>query len=236
LMRIAANAKRITDSSSAIPNEIASGDVLAGPCIDFYAYARVAQAGEGVLKYINPIGGSAITPDPIALLRKPPNRALAEKFIAFVLSPEGQRLWVLPAGAPGGPEKEALYRMPIRPDVCQQYADQLIIKDPYKEAEAGTFRKMNDQLQRDRNVLIAELMRAAVVDQHRECREAWKALIDGGLKPAALEEWNKLPFGEQEGLELAKKLGENEREAKRIGRDWTRFFKEKYDRVKTLSR
>jgi ABC-type Fe3+ transport system substrate-binding protein len=236
LMQIVANSRLITDSSSAIPNEVATGNVLAGPCIDFYAYGRVAQAGADVLAYINPVGGSAITPDPISMLRKPPHRELAERFIAFVLSPEGQRLWALPVGAPGGPVKNALYRMPVRPDVCRQYADQLLIKDPYKEAEAGTFRKMDDELQRSRNTLLSELMGAALVDLHAELRAAWKALIDGGMKPAALAEWNKLPFSEQEGLELAKKLEAGDREARKLTRDWTRQFKEKYERVQKLAR
>lgn len=235
LMQIAANSRLIADTSSAIPNEVATGNVLAGPCIDFYAYGRVAQAGEDVLRYINPLGGSAITPDPISMLRKPPHRALTEQFIAFVLSPEGQRLWILPPGAPGGPTEHALHRLPIRPDVCRTYADKLLVKDPYKEAAAGTFRKMDDELQRARNTLLCELMGAALIDLHRDLREAWKALIDGGMQPAALAEWNKLPFSEAEGLEIAKKLEAGGREAKSITRDWTREFKRKYEQVKKLA-
>lgn len=236
LMQIVANSRLITDSSSAIPNEVATGNVLAGPCIDFYAYGRVAEAGPDVLAYVNPVGGSAITPDPIALLRKAPNRELAERFIAFVLSPEGQRLWVLPPGEPGGPKEHALYRMPVRPDVCAQYADKLLIKDPYKEAEAGTFFKVNDELQRSRNTLLSELMGAALVDLHADVKEAWKALIDGGLKPAALEEWRKLPFTEAEGAELAKKLESGDREAREITRRWKTEFKKKYETVKRLAK
>src|SRR5262249_5505232 len=119
LCQIAANSRTITDSSAAIPNEVASGNALAGPAIDFYALARMARAGADVLAYVNPADGTAITPDPISMLRKPPHREMAEKFITFVLSEEGQRLWVLPIGQPGGPEKFALYRLPVRPDVCE---------------------------------------------------------------------------------------------------------------------
>ncbi len=236
LMRIAANSRRITDSSAAVPNEIASGDALAGPCIDFYAYGRVAQAGTDVLAYINPLGGSAITPDPIAMLRKPPHRELAEKFITFVLSPAGQALWILPAGEPDGPARHALHRMPVRPDVCQRHADKMLMKDPYKEAEAGAFRRMDDEMQRRRNKLVSELMGAALVDLQSEARQAWKALIDGGMKPAALAEWNKLPFSEQEGLALVDELEAGGLKARRLTRDWTREFKRKYARVKELAR
>lgn len=234
LMRMGANARQIADSSSAIPNEVATGNALAGPCIDFYGLARVAQAGQDVLEYLHPLGGSAITPDPIALLRKAPHKELAEQFIVFVLSPEGQRIWVLPAGTPGGPTQHSLYRMPIRPDVCEQYADQMLIPNPYKAAEAGTFRKMNDELQRKRNKLVAELFGTALVELQDDCRGAWKALIDSGLKSEALAEWNKLPFTEEEGWALADRLDKGGVDARRVTRDWNRFFKAKYDRVREL--
>jgi len=240
LMQIAANARLITDSSSAVPNEIATGNVLAGPCIDFYAYGRVTQAGADVLKYVKPAGGFSVTPDPISMLRQPPHRALAERFITFVLSPEGQRLWILPAGVDGGPAQNALYRMPVRPDVCRQYAAQMLVMDPYQMEQEGILRKVDDELQRARNTLLSELMGAALLDLHKDLRETWKALIDGGMKPAALEEWTRLPFSAAESLEIARKLegdeGQREREVRRIARDWTRQFKEKYDRVKRLAK
>lgn len=230
------NARLVADSSNAIPNEIAKGDVLAGPCIDFYGYAQVAKAGPEVLRYINARGGSAITPDPVSMLRKPPHREMAERFIAFVLSPEGQRLWVLPVGEPGGPTKFELRRTPVRPDVCRQYADKLLVLDPFKAAEEGAFLRMDQQKERARTTLLAELIGAACVDLLPECQAAWKALIDGGMKPAALEEWNRLPFSEQEGLEIAKKLEAADRDARRIVRKWTSDFKEKYEKVRKLAK
>jgi iron(III) transport system substrate-binding protein len=236
LMQIAANSRTIADTSGSVPNEVATGNVLAGPCIDFYAAGRLAKGGADALQFVIPAGESAITPDPIALLRKAPNRALAEQFIAFVLSPAGQKLWVAKPGAPGGPATNALFRMPVRPDVCAEFADEMVVKDPYAEARAGKFFTVNDKLQRARNDLLSELMGAALVDLHAEVRAAWKALIDSGMKPAALAEWNKLPFSEAESLELAKKLGGNEREARQITREWTKQFRDKYQRVKDLAK
>ncbi len=236
LMRIAGNARQFADASSAIPNEIATGNVLAGPCIDFYAQARVAQAGDDVLGYIHPQGGSAITPDPISMLRQPPHRELAEKFIAFVLSPEGQRLWILPPGAPGGPVQHPLYRLPVRPDVFSESSGKLKIKNPYEEAGSGVFRTMDGDLQNRRTTLVAELIGAAQVDLHEDVRRTWKAVIDGGMKPAALEEWNRPPFSMEEGLALAEKLDAGGRDARRITRDWIRLFQRKYERVRELAR
>jgi iron(III) transport system substrate-binding protein len=236
LMQIFANARLITDSASAIPGEVAGGNALVGPCIDFYAHGRVAEAGADVLIYVNPAGGSAIAPDPIALLRRAPHRELAEKFIAFVLSPEGQRLWVLPVGAAGGPAEHALRRLPVRPDVCALASGAGSIKDPYKQAEAGTFRKLDERLYRQRNQLLAELIGAALVDPHEDARMAWKALADGGMKPEALAEWNQLPFAESALPELAQKLEAGERETKKLTRQWTQWAQAKYARVRELAK
>ena len=236
LMSIAANCRSIAPASSAIPNEVAGGDVLAGPCIDFYGYSQIAKAGADVMGYVNPPGGSAITPDPIALLRKPPHREMAERFISFVLSPEGQRLWVLPVGAEGGPKRHELRRLPVRPDVCQTYADKMIIKDPYKQAGEGVFMMMDDELQSARTVMLRDLMGAALVDLNSELRSAWKAMIDGGMKPAAVAEWNKLPFSMKESLEISKQLAAGGSKARRITRAWIGDFAKKYKRIRRLSR
>ena len=55
--------------------------------------------------------------DPIGLLRGARNKEAAEMFIAFVLSPEGQKLWNFKVGAPGGPVKYALRRLPVRKEL-----------------------------------------------------------------------------------------------------------------------
>lgn len=153
-----------------------------------------------------------------------------------MLSPAGQKLWVLPPGAEGGPTQHALYRLPVRADIFAALPADLPIKDPYKEAVAGVFRHVDDARQRARNVLISELIGTALVDRHKELRTAWKAIIDGGSKPAALEEWRRMPFTEDEGMELARKLEAGGMEAKRLVRDWSRFFEQKYERVRSLSR
>lgn len=236
LLRIAGNARTFTSSSSAIPNEIATGNVLAGPCIDFYGYARVAEAGGDVLAFVNPKGGAAVTPDPISMLREPPHRKLAEQFIAFVLSTEGQALWALPVGAPDGPTTNALYRTPIRPDVFEKYGDKLLVSNPYKDAENGAFMHLDDKLQNERTTLVADLIGAACVDIHADLRRAWKALIDGGMKEGALSTFSEPPFSQSESLELAAKLNDGDRRSRRMVRDWVELFRRKYDRVESQAR
>jgi ABC-type glycerol-3-phosphate transport system substrate-binding protein len=128
---IAANATSWSSSSSAIPDDIASGEAVFGPIIDFYAATKIAAAGKDKLGYVESSGENLVTPDPIAILRGAPHKALAEKFVAFVMSPQGQKLWMLPVGAAGGPEKNALYRRPIAPSAYPLPKNALMTGNPY---------------------------------------------------------------------------------------------------------
>ena len=119
LLKIAANARYFTDSSTIVPMDVSRGDSAAGIAIDFYARVTEESAGSDRMRYFAPMGATAITPDPVAILAGATGRKLelAEHFVEFLLSPEGQRLWILKPGTPGGPIDRSLRRPPIRHDV-----------------------------------------------------------------------------------------------------------------------
>jgi hypothetical protein len=102
--------------------DICDGQVAAATAIDFYAHVYIEQVSSDRAAFVTPANATAITPDPVAILygtvgRK---RELADHFVEFLLSREGQRLWVLKAGAPGGPRDRALRRPPIRRDLYSE--------------------------------------------------------------------------------------------------------------------
>ena len=72
------------------------------------------RTGKERMHYFNPPGGTSIGTDPIGMLRGAPHPALAKAFIEYVMSLEGQKLWCFKVGAPGGPQKYALRRSPVR--------------------------------------------------------------------------------------------------------------------------
>jgi ABC-type Fe3+ transport system substrate-binding protein len=123
LLLMAANARYFTDSATMPPMDVANGDAAAGVAIDFYANTYQEVMGRDRARYVAPPAATAITPDPIAILYgvRGKRLTLATHFIEFLLSPEGQRLWILKAGTPGGPSQRSLRRSPIRQDV---YANQ----------------------------------------------------------------------------------------------------------------
>ncbi len=132
LNRMAANAREFSRGSSDLPQSVARGDTVAATSINFYALAAIASAGADKLGYISPVGGVVQTPDPIGILKGAPHMELAKKWVAFVMSPTGQKLWMLPKGAPGGPKAASLFRQPALPALYKPIPkNSLVQSDPY---------------------------------------------------------------------------------------------------------
>lgn len=137
LLKIAANARYFTDSSPIVPLEVSRGDCAAGIGIDFYARVTEEMIGSNRVRFIAPPGATAITPDPVAILHGVKGRRLelATHFVEFCLSAEGQRLWILKPGTPGGPLQRSLRRPPIRRDVYLDRAGWADAGDPFEESK-----------------------------------------------------------------------------------------------------
>ncbi len=170
--RIAANARYFTSSASKVPVDVSSGEAAAGMCIDFYGRFQVGAIGEGRLGYIDPPKVTAITPDPITILRGAPHLDLAREFCAWLITKEGQRLWVTKVGAPDGPEKYELRRFPVRRDLyttseMANWTDQenpFQIASPILPGTPNYFR------------LITPISHAIAIDIHDDLRAAWAML------------------------------------------------------------
>ena len=231
LLRILANAKRFANSAGTAANAPLAGESLAAACIDFYGLLRVAESA-GKLVYVSPPGQTVFTPDPIAILKNPPDRELARRFVAFVLSRPGQALLALRVGAPDGPIRSPLGRLPIRKDVYKEYARDLLpgLVDPYVTGQAMALTADKERI--DYNVLRL-LVRTATVDNLAGLRGARDRLIATRDEPARLAEFLALP-AEADSLaamaDTAKKLSDP-KFADDLTSRWQAFFAEKYKRV-----
>jgi ABC-type Fe3+ transport system substrate-binding protein len=252
VQRIGANARYFTDSASKAPIDVSAGNAAAGLAIDFYGrfQAQSSRAADGRerMNYITPRGGSGASCDPISLLRGAPHRETAVRFIEFVLSEEGQKLWTYRPGTPGGPLKFALRRVPIRRTffpsdnpamqraheehlrhAADNLADPLI--NPYELARTFIYRPrwtgQHFGIQRD-------IVRAMCLNASTELQAAWTAIAahnDPAQRAAALEQLARLP-DQPEPL--------NWRSALRLGkpgdrldtlRDWTLFYRTSYGKA-----
>ncbi len=194
IQRIAANARYFTDSAQKVPTDVAAGNCAAGMCIDFYGRQQIEallrRGQSDRLAYVSPEGGTSYSVDPIALLRGAPNREVAQAFIEYVLSLEGQRLWDQRPGTPGGPEHFALRRLPVRKDFYTLPGIDMLRSDPeerpYDVAEPLIYHpERTGHLFNELRFII----RALCMDSHAELKAAWRAINEARASgdPSAVE-------------------------------------------------
>jgi iron(III) transport system substrate-binding protein len=196
IQRISGNARYYTDSAPKIPLEVSQGDAAAGMCIDFHgrsAQELVRKAdGSSRVGYISPLGGSSLAVDPIALLRGAPEPELAEAFMTYVLSDEGQRLWTYRKGTTGGPRTEALRRLAVRKDFYQpehlaHMAD--AEERPFEKAQSFTY---HPEWTGSVFHVLRFIIRVSCVDSHKEQRRAWVALVKAGFPKRATQVYEQM--------------------------------------------
>jgi ABC-type glycerol-3-phosphate transport system substrate-binding protein len=187
IRRIGGNARYFTDAAPKIAIDIASGDAAAGMCIDFYGrfQSEAAHGGPSRIGFSMPEGGTSIDTDAVALMRGAPHRELALEFIEFALSREGQKLWNFKVGTPGGPERYALRRLPVLPELyAPEYAPMRSDpgEHPFEQARAFVYHgAWTGPLLR----ALSFVVRVMCVDTERDLAEAYRTLATNGFPPRA---------------------------------------------------
>ena len=257
IQKIGANARYFTDSASKVPLDVGMGNAAAGLCIDFYGRfeAEVSNGGRenGAMAYVTPRGGSGVSADPISLLRGAPHRETARRFIEFLLGEEGQKLWCYRAGEPGGPQKYALQRFPIRRDFypSEHPAFQAAYErhrarttDDLGEPTLDAYRLAEEYVYRPRWTagyygILRDLVRAMCMDSGQELRAAWTAICEAGgpeACPRAMAALGRLPQAPEpltwaSGLALGKKYDRLD-----LLREWTVQYRAQYAEAERLAK
>lgn len=160
-------------------------------CIDFYGRQQaeaVRRRGDSVrVGYVSPPGGSVSSVDPIGLLRGAKNAEVAELFIEFVMTIEGQKLWNFEPGVQGGPQHFALRRLPVRRDF---YVSEF---KPFRsEPEDAPYEATEQLIYRSHwtGSLFLEMsliVRIMGFDTQPELTAAWGDIVAAGQPAAAME-------------------------------------------------
>jgi len=231
IRRMGANIRAFPKASSRTPKDTALGEVACGLAIDIYALTQIDEAGSDKLGFVMPEGKTVINPDGIALLRNAPHRELAQRFIHFVLSGEGQRLLMLPVGAEGGPQEFSLNRMSVLPALYEQLGAQCTAStNPF--AWTSTLRYDADKGSA-RWPLVNDLIGALVIDTHEDLIRTWAAIQRAGMPKIALAKLAEMPLTEEQGLALAAQWDDQERRGQEIAR-WVTFAREQYAEARRL--
>ncbi len=186
IKRMVGNTIFVTDSASKITREVAAGNGAAGIAIDFYAlleneYSAANSVDNVASIYYNaPKSGSPLGVDPIQLLRGAPNRKVAEEFIDFMLSIEGQKIWDYKVGTPGGPVKYVLRRPPVRRDLYQEKYLKYFADPSYRPYDGAANVQYRGDWTGKYFSLIGTLIRCTMLDVEPELKAAWRAIIEAG--------------------------------------------------------
>lgn len=248
IKRIIANAFTITDSAGKVTRDVAAGAAAAGMAIDTYGltereWSAIQFRGEPHFNYVAPEGGTAVSPDPIQLLRGAPNRKAAVELIAFLLSPEGQKLMCFNPGTPGGPLRSALRRPPIRRDLYDKKFETCRSDPDYNPYASGSSFTYHPEWTGRYYTLLRVVLRTIMLDCLDELRDAWKAIIDAGgpnAVPEAMEYFNRLPFEYKDAAAAAQSLRRTETRSAvdiaRTKRQWRDSMRADFHRAAELAR
>ncbi len=234
ITRMLANARRVSETSSAVPKDVATGDVAAGMCIDFYAWAQLHRVGADKIGFILPPGKTVVNPDSIAILKGAPEPELARGFVRFVMSQAGQRLWMRPAGAPGGPKRETLCRMSVWPSL---YADPATIPSlkPLNPFHWKTDLLYDADKGAKRGVVVNDLIGSMMIDMHSDLADAWAVVVRAGLPKPALARLTQPPVTEAEVMKMADRWRDDQVFRNQKITEWAKFAKAKYRDAKKLA-
>ncbi len=254
LQRIGANARYFTDTSQKPPIDVAAGNCAIGLCIDFYGRQQQeavrrrtdapAESSAGAaerLGYVSPAGGSVASADPVALMRGARNRRAAEAFIEFTVAMEGQKLWNFRPGTPGGPERFALRRLPVRRDFFDQAEWKAWRSDPeespYAQAEPLIYREAwTGRIFRE----MAFVIRVMCQDTHAELKRAWSAVNAApesrrAAALAALQDLAAVSYDRVNG-EVRSRLGSRDKvDEVRLANELGGWFRANYARAEALA-
>lgn len=232
ITRLGANARSLPRAASQIPVLVATGEVACGPCIDFYAWAKMAEVGPGRLEFILPAAETVVNTDPIAMLKGAPEPDLARAFIRFVLSPAGQRLWMLPAGADRGPRRWTLGRLSVRPELYAELAGEMVMT--YNPFQAAPGLHFNSELAQARWQTLNDLFGALIADPHPALVSAWVGAKNLGESSPAWRRLAAAPEDEVTFLGRTAQWKDPEQRARVIA-EWLDFAAAKYHSVRRMT-
>ncbi|MEN8783425.1 MAG: extracellular solute-binding protein [Akkermansiaceae bacterium] len=193
IQRIGANARYFTDGASKVPHDVAQGNAIAGMCIDFFGRsfneALKKEDGSSRLKFISPVGGTSYSVDPVAIFKGAPNLKVAQEFVNFIFTKEGQMLWNARPGTTMGPKIRGLRRLPVRKDLYQEpYLSDMVdgAVMPYEVASEFIY---DYDLTGRHFTPLRNIIRAMCIDSHEEMKAAWAALIEADFPAEATKKF-----------------------------------------------
>lgn len=158
---IAGNLRQVTDRSFGVPENVNSGQVGYGIVIDFFAFS--SQGAGFPVKFVYP-SVTTLVPANIGIVANAPNKAGAEAFIEFLLSPAGQETLLEPT----------IRRLPVRPETYAKAPAGY--PNPFKDKALQGLLTFDAELSEKRNEAVDVLFDQLVTFQLDPLKAATKAI------------------------------------------------------------
>jgi phosphoglycerate transport regulatory protein PgtC len=157
------NLRQVTERSFGVPEAVNSGQVGYGVVIDFFAFS--AQASGFPVKFVYPTV-TTIVPANVAIIANAPNKAGAEAFVEFLLSPAGQEVLLEPS----------IRRLPVNPAVYAKAPPDY--PNPFKDPSLGARVKFDVDVSEKRTAVVDTLFDQLITFQLDALKGATKAIHD----------------------------------------------------------
>ncbi len=219
LIGMVANARTLSQNSSAATKEVALGNVTHALSIDMNAFAIQSVLGSEEVRYIFPSDQSLMVPDGIGIFKGAPHPEAAREFVNFVLSLQGQSLWVKAIGEEGGPSRYGIGRTSILPSLQKEGS-------PWNQAPSFAY---NSKLASQRWTALNELLGRTLIDLHEPLQKAWLKIALQPSKSSARSLFLTPVVTEQE-LETSYPQWKSDRlVAEKMGEEWSRQAQNRYN-------
>jgi ABC-type Fe3+ transport system substrate-binding protein len=155
------NLRNVTERSFGVPDAVNSGQVGYGIVIDFFAFS--AQGAGFPVKFVYP-SVTTIVPANVGVVANPPNKAGAEAFVEFLLSPAGQEVLL----------DKTIRRLPVRPETyAKAPAD---YPNPFKDPSLGGKVTFDSSLSSARTAVVDTLYDQLITFQLDGLKAATQAI------------------------------------------------------------
>jgi len=234
IKEVSGNFSQVTERSFGVPEAVNSGQVGFGIVIDFFAFS--SQASGFPVKFVYPTV-TTIVPANVGVIANAPNKAGAEAFIDYLVSPAGQEVLLEPS----------IRRLPVNPAVYAKAPSDY--PNPFKDPSLGARVKFDVDVSEKRTNVVDVLYDQTVTFQLEALKATTKAIHDAeaaiakkdsaeakALVKEARDLVAAMPVSEQQASspEIAGAFtGGKEKGARQaeLEQQWAAFAKERYQQA-----
>lgn len=167
LISLARNIRNFSSTSAQNIRDVSIGEFAFGFLPDSYAQEAKKLIGIENIEFVIPEDASVISVEGIGILNDSVNFEYAKLFVDFILSNEGQQLWMYKVGTPGGPKQYDLHKLSFRPKLYMS-RDAQFSTNPFQRKISSNY---DAQLAGKRWQVFNDIFTVFIIDSQESIRD-----------------------------------------------------------------